>query len=321
MGEHRDEAKNSNTYLNKEQKECIVELHKKGKEISRLRNRPLVLMFYSKEVGGSIDEDDLYELENKLDERIPLGVEELDVIIQTTGGDANTSYLLAQLLREYCSYMETLIPNYAYSGGTLISLASDKIILGKTARISPIDLQLSYGGSEKISPFALVDIEKYIDFINDSCDKFQFQSEENKTAFITPLVKELVGEHGTKKLGELFRMRGLTEFHARILLMDYMLKNFSNRKERATHIIKRLTSESPTHDFEIDYNIAKKVLGLSVEQMEGNLYKLTRHLISMCDKAKGLGLICSFTSSKDRKPYFEVFLPNAETEEKNEQTK
>ncbi|MFA5071567.1 MAG: hypothetical protein WC511_04350 [Candidatus Pacearchaeota archaeon] len=294
--------------LSIEQEECIVELYKKGKEIANARKKPLVLMFYTSGDGGGIDENDLYELETKLDEKLgEQEVSQMDVCIQTTGGDANTSYLLAQLIRKYCSSMEILIPNYAYSGGTLISLSSDKILLGDTARISPIDLQLSYN-SEKIAPFALVDIEKYTDFIIDTAKKIDFESDEAKTQFITPLVGKLVEEHGTKKLGELFRMRKLTELHARILLTDYMFKNCSEKKRRIDRVIRGLTSESPAHDFDIDYNMAKKVICLNIETMDRNLYKLTRQLTSICDKAKDLGLICNFINT-DRKPFFEVFMP------------
>ena len=238
-----------NFELPKEQKECLVTLYNFGNEITNLRKRPLLIMFYSKEECSQIDEGDIYELEQKLNEKIPEGVFELDVCIQTLGGDANSSYLIAQLIRNYSNYMEILIPNYSYSGGTLISLASNKIILGKTAKISPIDLQLSYIGEDSPPAFALVNIEKYIDFIVDTCNKFKFKDEENKTKFVTPLIKALVESHGTSDLGELFRMRGLTEFHARILLMDYMFKNETEKRKIVDPIIKLLTSESPTHNF------------------------------------------------------------------------
>lgn len=314
---HKDKNKEEG-YLSEEQKKCILDLYKFGKEIANLRKRPLIVMFYSKEDDGGIGEDDLYELENKLEQSIPEGIKEMDICIQTSGGDANTSYRIAQLLREYCYHLETLIPNYAYSGGTLISLASNKILMGRTGVISPIDLQLSYN-SKKISPFALVDIEKYIDFLVDTCNKIDFNSEENKAQFMTSLSKGLVEEHGTRKLGELFRMRTLTELHAKILLQNYMFKNMPNKRQMIEHVIKSLTSESPAHDFEIDYNIAKKGMHLVIEQMDRNLYKLTRHLMNTCKSAKELGLICGFINSDERKPYFEVFLPDTKLEEiKNE---
>lgn len=204
--------------------------------------------------------------------------------------------------------MDIIIPNYAYSGGTLISLAADKILLGKTAKISPIDLQLSYN-NKKIPPFALVDIEKYVDLIIDTCEKMDFDSERAKVHFVTPLLEKLIEEHGTRKLGELFRMRSITELHARILLVDYMFKNAANKKERIQKVIKGLTSESPTHDFEMDFNIARRMVGLNVEKLQQNLYKLTRQLISACNKAKEMGLLCNFVNSNEREPYFEVFLP------------
>jgi len=95
-------TKNVGSYLTTEHKECILKMSEIGENIANLRGKPLVVMFYSKEDDAGIDENDLYRLEDKLDERIPAGCNEMDVCVQTSGGDANTSYLLAQLLRDYC---------------------------------------------------------------------------------------------------------------------------------------------------------------------------------------------------------------------------
>lgn len=71
--------------LTANQKKGIIELSNIGRTIATIRGRPLVLMFYSKEDDGGINEDDLYALENKLEERIPECVSEMDVCIQTSG--------------------------------------------------------------------------------------------------------------------------------------------------------------------------------------------------------------------------------------------
>jgi hypothetical protein len=64
--------------------------------------------------------------------------------------------------------------------------------------------------------------------------------------------------------------------------------------------------------------MAKKLIGLNIEKMDSNIYKLSRLLLNTCEKAKRLGLICSFISTQNRKPYFEVFLPEHDKEIKDE---
>ncbi len=308
--------------VGEEQKEIseddlIINLYRVGQTIASIRNRPLLVMFYSREQIAGIKEEDLYFLEKKLEEKLGKKVKELDVLLQTLGGEADCSYLLAQLIRDYCDYMETLIPNYSYSGGTLICLASNLINLGKTARLSPIDLQLGFtnGEDEEIPSFPLMNIEKYVEFVMDTCKKFQFVDERNKTDYITPLMMELVKEINPTKLGELFRMRGLSEYHSRILLANYMFKNEPNRGEIVEYITNKLTKDTPSHDFEIDYHMARGI-GLKVKPMDRKIYKLARDLLTICGNLKRRGIICQHVfSGKSRKPFFEIFFPQKKGDE------
>ncbi|MCH7850297.1 MAG: hypothetical protein IH845_01495 [Nanoarchaeota archaeon] len=294
--------------LTKDQKEDIVKLKKIGNEISTIRQKPLLLIFYSRDNKSSISPDDIFQLEKILEANIPGGVEDLDVCIQTLGGNADISYLLAQLIRDYCKKMEIFIPNYAYSGGTLISLSSNCIHLGKTARISPIDLQIETRKDGASSSFALIDIEQYIDFVQDTAKKFGFDN-ENKVNYVVPLMRELIEDHRTPELGELYRMKDLSKYHAKILLTNYMFKHDTNRGNRSEVIIKQLTENSPSHDFEVDWKMAKGI-GLKVNLMDEKIYKLLRILMDISHKLKEHGLICDFKSNEGRKPFFEVFFPD-----------
>ncbi len=76
----------------------------------------------------------------------------------------------------------------------------------------------------------------------------------------------------------------------------------------------RLNNDYPSHDFDIDYHLAKG-LGLKVRYMDPVLFMLADSFINLCVLSKKEGEICGFIprnkleeSSEDfRAPYFKVF--------------
>jgi len=66
-------------------------------------------------------------------------VEKLDVVLYTRGGDTNSVWPLINLLREFSEHLTVVVPFRAHSGGTLICLGADELILTEIAELSPID--------------------------------------------------------------------------------------------------------------------------------------------------------------------------------------
>ena len=63
-------------------------------------------------------------------------------------------------LRSKFDFIETIVPVYAMSGGTLIALGSDRIVMGNQSQLGPIDAQLpltngSVPASSILNQFAL----------------------------------------------------------------------------------------------------------------------------------------------------------------------
>lgn len=71
-------------------------------------------------------------------------VRKLFLLIESPGGIVSSSYLIANFLRKNFSEIITFIPHEALSGGSLIAMASNKIVMGEMARLSPIDMQVPY---------------------------------------------------------------------------------------------------------------------------------------------------------------------------------
>jgi len=66
----------------------------------------------------------------------------IDLVLHTPGGLVLASYQIALALKEHPAKTTVIIPHYAMSGGTLIALAADEIIMDKHAVLGPVDPQL-----------------------------------------------------------------------------------------------------------------------------------------------------------------------------------
>ncbi len=66
----------------------------------------------------------------------------IDFIVHTPGGLALAATQIAQALADHKAPVRVIIPHYAMSGGTLIALAADEIIMDEHAVLGPVDPQL-----------------------------------------------------------------------------------------------------------------------------------------------------------------------------------
>ncbi len=67
----------------------------------------------------------------------------IDLIIHTPGGGlVLAATQIARALKEHPAETRVIVPHYAMSGGTLIALAADKIIMDPNAVLGPVDPQL-----------------------------------------------------------------------------------------------------------------------------------------------------------------------------------
>ncbi|NPA13012.1 MAG: hypothetical protein GXO45_03380 [Aquificae bacterium] len=66
----------------------------------------------------------------------------IDFIIHTPGGLALAATQIAQALADHPAEVRVIVPHYAMSGGTLIALAADQIIMDEHAVLGPVDPQL-----------------------------------------------------------------------------------------------------------------------------------------------------------------------------------
>lgn len=66
---------------------------------------------------------------------------ELHIMLWTMGGDAESALRMVRMAQERCSSLAVIIPDRAKSAGTLFAMGADKLLLGPTSDLGPIDPQ------------------------------------------------------------------------------------------------------------------------------------------------------------------------------------
>src|ERR1044071_8302428 len=81
----------------------------------------------------------------------------LTLLLHTPGGITNAAETVVDYLRKKFAAIEVIVPTYAMSAGTMISLAADRIVMGKQSQLGPIDPQMPVGGAY-VSASSIVDL-------------------------------------------------------------------------------------------------------------------------------------------------------------------
>jgi ClpP class serine protease len=151
----------------------------------------------------------------------------LDLVLHTPGGLVLAALQIAKAVREHKARVTVFVPHYAMSGGTLIALAADEIVMCEHSVLGPIDPQL--GDSPAASLIKVVG-EKPVAKID---DRTLVLADVGRKAIAQ--VKQAASELLTRRLAA----------------------------EQADALADKLTAGTWTHDYPIWASTAKS-LGLSV---------------------------------------------------------
>jgi ClpP class serine protease len=92
----------------------------------------------------------------------------VDIVLHTPGGLVLASLQIARAIHKHQGKVTAFVPHYAMSGGTLIALAADEIVMSEYAVLGPVDPQLGQYPAASIlkavarKPVAEVDDETLI---------------------------------------------------------------------------------------------------------------------------------------------------------------
>lgn len=272
-----------------------------AKDIVENRQKSLLVLYYP-EGDGEIKISDISQIADELRSfRLPNN--DIDILLHATGGDPNAAYRIIQHIRSIVNKVSILVPFYAYSAGTLMCFGTDKILLATSAVLSPIDIYVRFEGDEN-NRIELAAIDKYIEFVK-HCKKI-IEDAEMETNIEEALLVEMVRQVGVVNIGSFFRKREWTKYYAEILLSDYMLKDIPDKQKIMDHIIDMMVFKFPSHAFDIDYNIAKRI-GLIVENMPIYLSDKTKSLVELLGEAELNDRICRYIGNGYRAPFFRLY--------------
>jgi ClpP class serine protease len=113
---------------------------KRGSNVVTLIHRQETLSFFGLPISRYIDIDDSEDLLRAI--RLTKDEEPIDLIVHTPGGIALAATQIAFALKAHKGKTTVLVPHYAMSGGTLIALAADEIIMDPHAVLGPVDPQI-----------------------------------------------------------------------------------------------------------------------------------------------------------------------------------
>ncbi len=204
------------------------------RELSNKRNSTVITMIHRQESIGLfgipiykfITIEDSEEILRAI--RLAPKDKPIDLIIHTPGGLVLAATQIAKALKAHPAETRVIVPHYAMSGGTLIALAADKIIMDENAVLGPVDPQLG----QYPAPSIVKAVEqKGVDKADD------------QTLILADIAKKAINQ---------------------VQNFVYNLLKDKYGEEKAKELFKTLTEGRWTHDYPITVEEAKK-LGLDID--------------------------------------------------------
>jgi ClpP class serine protease len=122
----------------------IMAMHRlerrRGSRVITLIHRQEAFSFFGLPFARYIDMEDSEEILRAIeltDEKVPI-----DLVIHTPGGLVLAAEQIARALANHPAPVTVMVPHYAMSGGTLIALAANQILLSPSAVLGPVDPQI-----------------------------------------------------------------------------------------------------------------------------------------------------------------------------------
>jgi len=151
----------------------------------------------------------------------------IDLIMHTPGGLVLSAGQIAHALRRHPGKVTVFVPHYAMSGGTLIALAADEIVMDENAVLGPVDPQL--GQSPAASVLSVLERKEPRDI-------------DDQTLILADIARKAINQVG-------------------MLVYDLLSERLPS--EQARQLAEKLSAGSWTHDYPITAQEALR-LGLPV---------------------------------------------------------
>jgi len=195
-------------------------------------------------------EDVIYKLKQN-------NITNLILVINSFGGGVSSSFKIAYALRKNFENITVFVPHIAASGGTLIALGGNEIVMGDMSTLTPIDVQMERNGK-------MYSVNAMIRSFSALNDLFKDTAEED-----APYPwKAMANKLDPVEFQEWIDASSLMELHAEKILE--MNESFRDNKDI---IINKLTSGYPVHSYTITVEEAKEIFGEHIHHGGEKEYK------------------------------------------------
>ncbi|HPZ92562.1 MAG TPA: ATP-dependent Clp protease proteolytic subunit [Bacillota bacterium] len=209
---------------------------KRGSRVISMIHRMEAISILGIPISRHIDIEDSEHILRAI-RRTPKNVP-IDIILHTPGGLVLAAEQIARALASHEAKVTVFVPHYAMSGGTLLALAADEIIMDEHAVLGPIDPQLGN--------YPAVSILKAIE-----------QKDKNSLDDTTLIL----GDMAAKAMVQVYES-----------VYNLLLEKFP--EDKAQNIARTLTEGRWTHDYPITCRMLRD-MGLAVcHEMPEEVYQL-----------------------------------------------
>ena len=206
------------------------------------------------------------------------------LVLITHGGDPTVAYRIARRLKAlYSENLTILVPSECFSGGTLIALAAQDLVIFDSGVLGPMDIQVRKDDEWDEWTSGLTVTEALEALTTEVFKSFQSIAVSLRThsrgqitsrtamemaaSIIPGLYGPVYRQIDPMRLGEHYRSNKIMkEYGSRLLAVDQD-KKAKNSADAKTKCLDRLVGEYPSHGFVIDREEAKQIFKGVIENV------------------------------------------------------
>jgi ClpP class serine protease len=227
----------SSPSLERKRIEALKSIQKdRGTRVVTLVHREETISLFGIPLNRYIDIDDAEAILRAI--RLTPADKPIDLIVHTPGGLVLAASQIAYAIQKHKGKVTVFVPHYAMSGGTLIALAADEIVMDPNAVLGPVDPQIG-----KLPAASIIK----------AVETKTPQNVDDKTLILADVSRKAINQVAS--------------------LVGGLLKKCMPEKE-AQEVSRLITTGQFTHDFPITVERAKSA-GLCIStDMPESIYKL-----------------------------------------------
>jgi hypothetical protein len=239
---------------------------------------------HRKDKWGFLDRRVFQEIQDQMDSVVntPKAQTEIDVWVDSPGGDANAAYKIFLDLQARSSKFRIIIPDFAKSAATLLALGADEIFMAPAAELGPLDAQIPHPDREM--SISALDVAHTYDYLSQFAIGAAIQGggEILETTgfppsvvlrvtmnFLALFMKPAISKLDPSLVHQAGNVLRVAQDYAKLMLTNRRLAKEDESDEfDPRSFAEHLVTEYPAHGFVISRDVARTKLKLPVRNAE-----------------------------------------------------